>query len=68
MTKNPRDVIVGVVGNTFGSGDELARDILFAFEAEGYSIVPSSHHSAKIARIRHIIASKLQIAAGIIES
>jgi hypothetical protein len=35
----PHEVIVQLMGNTFGTGDEWARDILGAFEAAGYAVV-----------------------------
>lgn len=34
----PHDAIVKLIGNTFGSGDEAARDILGALESAGYEI------------------------------
>lgn len=35
----PHKTIVGVTGNTFGTGDELARDILDAFRTNGLAVV-----------------------------
>jgi hypothetical protein len=35
----PHQAIVQLIGNSFGSGDEWARDVLSAIEAAGYEIV-----------------------------
>ena len=37
--RTPHQVIVGITGNTFGAGDELARDILLSLEAHDYALV-----------------------------
>jgi hypothetical protein len=35
----PHEAIVQLIGNTFGSGDEWAADVLYAIEGAGYIVV-----------------------------
>lgn len=46
----PHRIIVSVTGNTFGSGDELARDILSSLDNAGLAIVPENLLDAHQAR------------------
>jgi hypothetical protein len=39
VSDSPHEVIVQVLGNTFGTGDEYARDILDALGSAGYAVV-----------------------------
>ena len=53
----PHQAIILVTGNSFGSGDELARDILCSLENCGYSLV----RTAEVHGVRDYLAEDTQV-------